>query len=89
MSILLVALFVTAALCSAAVLADSAARGRNAFRQLRGQLARLDVNPRVTVRFVDFARAPALPALRGRIVSGGRQARRPARSRAPSLHAAA
>jgi hypothetical protein len=61
---LLVALFVTATVASAATLADAAVRGRNAFRLLRGDLARLQTTRRVTVTFVDVvAEAPA-PARR-------------------------
>ena len=87
--ILLVAVFAAAVLGSALVLADSAVRGRNAFRRLRGELARLDSDRRVTVRFEHVCARPALPALRPRGLSPARPARRPARSPAPSLPAAA
>ena len=88
-AILLAALFAAVAAGSIGVLADSAVRGRNTFRQLRGQLARLETAPRIRVIIVEpFAEAP-LPALRSRGVSGQRQARRPAASRARSLPAAA
>lgn len=88
-AILLAALFVAAALGCAAVLADSAVRGRNAFRQLRGQLTRLEAAPQIRVTFAEPVRGAALPALRSRALSAGRPARRPARSPVRSLPAAA
>ena len=88
-AVLLVALFAVAALGGVAVLADSAVRGRNAFRQLRGQLARLEGEPRIGVAFIECQPEPALPALRSRAVSAPRQARRPVRTPAPIRHAAA
>ena len=88
-AILLIALCAAAAIGSAAVLADSAVRGRNAFRQLRGQLARLENAPRISVGFSGGMSEPALPALRARTVSAPRRALRPAGSRAPTQHAAA
>jgi hypothetical protein len=89
LAIFLVALFAAAALGSAAVLTDSAVRGRNAFRLLHAQLARLESEPRVTIRFADFARQPEFPMLRTRAISPARQTRHPVRSRAPSPRAAA
>lgn len=89
LAILLVALFAATAMASVAVLTDSAVRGRNAFRQLHAQLARLEAQPRVTIRFADAALYPELPMLRSRAVSAARQTRRPARSPAQSPRAAA
>jgi hypothetical protein len=75
---LLVALFATVALASAASLADAAVRGRNAFRLLRGDLARIDGVRRVTVQFADVEAPARMPALRP--VSAVRSSqRRPAR----------
>lgn len=88
-AILLVALFAATAFGSAIVLADSAVRGRNAFRQLRGQLARLEHTPQVRVALIQFDSRRAFPVLRQRCVSAARPVRRPARSLALSLHAAA
>jgi hypothetical protein len=89
-AILLAALLAAATFGSALVLADSAVRGRNAFRLLRGQQsAGLEGDRRLTVRFVDLAARPALPALRPRGFSPARPVRRPAPSLAPSLPAAA
>ena len=61
---LLVALFATVALASAVSLADAAVRGRNAFRLLRGDLARTDDVRRVTVQFVGEEAPARMPALR-------------------------
>ncbi len=88
-AILLVALFALASLGSAWVLADSAVRGRNAFRRLRGAYARADGTRRTSIRFEDFARMPALPALRQRGFTAGRQARPKAALPARTLPAAA
>ena len=89
--ILLVAVF-AAVLGSVLVIADSAVRGRNAFRALRAQPASGGVQVPVSIRFEDFVARPALPALRQRTAKA-RQARRPVRtplsSPSPSLHAAA
>ena len=84
---LLVALFATVALASAVSLADAAVRGRNAFRLLRGDLARIDSVRRVTVRFEGVTATAPMPALRNAPVSQ-RSTRRPARSPKP-LRAAA
>ena len=87
---LLVALFATIALASAVTLADAAVRGRNAFRLLRGDLARIDAVRRVTVEFADIETAQRMPALRAAPVKAGRSVARPARVRAPErLRAAA
>jgi hypothetical protein len=87
---LLVALFATIALASAVTLADAAVRGRNAFRLLRGDLARIDTLRRVTVEFADMEAAQRMPALRAVPVKAGRSATRPARGRTPErLRAAA
>ena len=88
-AMLLAALFVAAAIGSAVMLVDSAVRGRNAFRQLRGQLARLETAPRIRVTFAEPVREAGLPALRSRALSAPRPARRPVRSPARSLPAAA
>lgn len=88
-ALLVIALFAAAALCGIVVLADSAVRSRNAFRQLHGQLARLDGTPRISVNIVPPLLGDALPALRVRAVSAPRQVRRRAPSRAPIRHAAA
>ena len=85
---LLVALFATVALASAVTLADAVARGRNAFRLLRGDLARIDKQRRVTVRFEGVNGAQAMPVLRAAPVSAIRSPRRSVRSREP-LRAAA
>lgn len=86
-AVAITALFAVAAVASLAVLADCAVRGRNAFVQLRGQLARLESEPRIGVTVVQPL-AGALPALR-RFAMPTRPACRRARSRVPSLHAAA
>jgi hypothetical protein len=73
---LLVALFATVALASAASLADAAVRGRNAFRLLRGDLARIDSVRKVTVRFEGEDMWQPLPVLRPVTVRGARGSRR-------------
>lgn len=75
-AILLVALFAAVAIASATTLADAAVRGRNAFRLLRGDLARANEQPRVTVRFEGEDQWQPLPALRPISVRGARGARR-------------
>ena len=75
---MLVALFVTVALASAATLADAVVRGRNAFRLLRGDMARLESVRRVIVQFEGVGTCAPMPALRGAPVSQ-RPVRRPAR----------
>ncbi len=84
---LLVALFATIALAGAVTLADAAVRGRNAFRLLRGDLARIDALRRVTVRFEGEEAPRGLPALRPAAltpvrVSPRRTLRAPERQRA-------
>ncbi len=74
---MLLALFATVALASAATLADAVVRGRNAFRLLRGDLARIDSMRKVTVRFEGVSAVP-MPALRAASVNP-RPVRRPAR----------
>ena len=76
---LLVALFATIALASAATLADAAVRGRNAFRLLRGDLARIDSLRHVTVRF-EAGETSRMPALRPAALKAARSVRRPARA---------
>ena len=73
---LLVALFAAIALASAATLADAAVRGRNAFRLLRGDLARIDAVREVTVRFAGEDAWKPLPVLRPVAVRGVRGTRR-------------
>ena len=86
---LLIALFATVAVASAVSLADAAVRGRNAFRLLRGDLARIDAVRRVTVQFADVETAQRMPALRTAPVKAGRSTR-PVRGRTPErLRAAA
>jgi hypothetical protein len=77
---LLVALFATIALASAVTLADAVVRGRNAFRLLRGDLARIDSIRHVTVRFEGASAPAAMPALRPAAVSAARSARRTVRA---------
>lgn len=73
---LLVALFATVALASAISLADAAVRGRNAFRLLRGDLARIDGVRRVTVQFAGLEAPARMPALRPAAVSAARSSQR-------------
>lgn len=79
-AMLLLALFATVALASAVALADAAVRGRNAFRLLRGDLARIDALRRVTVRFEGEEAARQIPALRPAAISAARSVRRPVRA---------
>lgn len=73
---LLVALFATVALASVASLADAAVRGRNAFRLLRGDLARIDGLREVTVRFEGGETPARMPALRPTALSAARSSSR-------------
>ena len=82
---LLVALFVTVALASAATLADAVVRGRNAFRLLRDDLARIESVRRVTVQFEGISQCNPMPALRATTISrypARRPTRQPERLRA-------
>ena len=88
-AILIVVVSAALAIGSALVIADSVVRGRNAFRQLHAQPADCGVTVPVFISFEDWAARPALPALRPRGSATARQARRPAKSLAPTLHAAA
>ena len=74
---MLVALFATIAVASAVTLADAAVRSRNAFRLLRGDLARIESVRQVTVRFEGINASAPMPALRAAAVSR-HSARRPA-----------
>ena len=75
----LVALFATIAVASAATLADAVVRSRNAFRLLRSDLARIDSVRRITVRF-EVEEIPArMRALRIAPISQ-RSTRRPVRT---------
>ena len=87
-AILLAALFAAVAVASAVTLADGFVRGRNAFRLLRGDLARLDAVQRVTVRYESDSEILPLPPLRSLAISARRRVARPARAAAP-LRAAA
>jgi len=60
----LIALLATATVASTFVIADAAVRGRNAFRLLRGDIARLQAPRRVRVTFVDAVVETRIPALR-------------------------
>ena len=75
----LVALFATIAVASAVTLADAVVRSRNAFRLLRGDLARIDTLRRVTVRYEGEEAPRGIPAMRAASVSQ-RSTRRPART---------
>jgi hypothetical protein len=74
----LVALFASVALASAATLADAVVRGRNAFRLLRGDMARIENGRQVTVCFEGLSVSAPMPALRAAAVNQ-RLVRRPAR----------
>lgn len=87
-AILLVALFATVAVASVVSLVDGVVRGRNAFRLLRGDLARLDAVQRVTVSYRDEPEALPLPPLRSLAVSARRRVARQARIAAPVRAAA-
>jgi hypothetical protein len=75
---MLVALFATVALTSAATLADAVVRGRNAFRLLRADMARMESERLVTVYFESLSVSAPMPALRAAAVNQ-RLVRRPAR----------
>lgn len=84
----LLALLATVAVASVVTLVDAAVRGRNAFRLLRGDMARLDSDRRISVTFVDTAETARMPALRA--VSAVRSSpRRTARAGSQPLRAAA
>lgn len=88
-ALLLIALFALVALASAATIADAAVRSRNAFRQMRGELALAGSEAAVTVQWVDGApEMLPLPPLRALRVSATRRMRQARRS-ADSLRAAA
>lgn len=76
---LIIALFAAIALASAVALADAAVRGRNAFRLLRGDLARLDAVRCVTVSYQCEPEVLPLPPLRSLAISARRRVVRPAR----------
>lgn len=88
-AILLIALFATIALASAATLADGVVRGRNAFRLLRGDLGRIEAVQRVTVTYAGEAEALPLPPMRSLAISARRRvAPRPSPVAAPRRVAA-
>ena len=87
-ALLLAALFAALAVLSAVTLADAAVRGRNAFRLLRGDLARLDTGRAVTVSYDCENEILPLPPLRSLAISARRRVARPVRAAAP-LRAAA
>ncbi|MFA9200977.1 MAG: hypothetical protein ACEQR8_07280 [Cypionkella sp.] len=87
-ALLLVALFATVALTSVWAVADAAVRSRNAFRLLRGDLARIDAARRVSVSFADDGKVLPLPPLRSLAVSARRRAARQARAAFPRRVAA-
>lgn len=78
-AILLVTLFAAVAFASVLTLADAAVRGRNAFRLVSGDAARMNADRRVTVTFVDSAPEQRMPALRAisAVRSTSRRAVRP------------
>ncbi|GGD89365.1 hypothetical protein GCM10011515_06320 [Tsuneonella deserti] len=86
---LLLALFATVAVTSFVALADGVLRSRNAFRLLRGDLARIDTFRNVTVRFEGVNSSAPMPVLRPAAISAARAARRPAARVAERLRAAA
>lgn len=71
---LLVTLFATIAVASVVTLADAAVRGRNAFRLVRGDMARAVSDRRMTVTFMDTLAETRMPALRP--VRAGRESLR-------------
>ena len=73
-AVLSLALLATVAVASVLALADAAVRGRNAFRLLRGDMARLASDRQITVTFADVAGNSAMPVLRP--VSANRVSRR-------------
>lgn len=82
-AILLALLFAVVAVASMLTLADCAVRGRNAFRQVRLELARSDAVRIITVT-MDGAEGARMPALRPAALSAGRPSqRRTARVSAP------
>lgn len=88
-AILLGALFAVAALASVAAIADAAVRGRNAFRLLSGELARIDSRRQISVTIEGFRLAARTPAMRAHSLSVGRlPARRPVRALVPLCAAA-
>ena len=86
--LLLTALFVAVAFASTATIADAVVRSRNAFRQLRGDVAGAEAFGQVTVRFEGEAERLPLPPLRSLAISASRRIRRPARFAEPQRAAA-
>lgn len=82
LALLITALFAAIALASAVALVDAAVRGRNAFRLLRGDLARIEAVRRVTLTFTGEPEALPLPPLRSLAISARRRVIRPARAAA-------
>jgi len=79
-ALLLAALFAALAIASALTLADAVVRGWNAFRLLRGDLARIDALRNVTVRIEGDYSPARMPALRPAAVSAARLSRRTVRA---------
>ncbi len=88
LGVILFALFTTAAVAAAAVLADCFVRGRDAFARLRRELAQSGPGGRIVVTIEDFATREALPAPRAQVIRRGDGRRRPP-LRKPVLAAAA
>ena len=62
LGVILFALFTTAAVAAAVVLADSFVRGREAFARLRRELAQREPAGRLIVTIADFGNCEGLPA---------------------------
>ena len=83
-AILLAALFATISLVAILTLTDAALRSRNAVRLLRGDLALMCGQPRVSVRFAGEAgEAAVLLPLRSLAISARRQVCRQSRAVSP------
>lgn len=86
LGLILFALFSTAAVAAAVVLADSFVRGREAFARLRREMAQGEPVGRIRVVIESSSENEALPARRPRPVNraGGRPPRQiPTRAQAP------
>lgn len=88
LGVILFALFTTAAVAAAVVLADSFVRGREAFSRLREDLAQSEPGGAIRVRIEDFAADERLPAPRAQVIRRG-DGRRRSPMRKPALAAAA
>lgn len=85
LGLILFALFSTAAVGAAVVLADSFVRGREAFARLRREMAQAEPVGRVRVVIESSSESEALPIRRPRPVSraGGRPRQASPRAQAP------